>query len=402
MGEDRKHALLSASGASRWLNCTPSARLEDGERTEADDEGSIYAQEGTLAHELAEDVLRYITGQDRHIAMPDYVLSAEFVAKVESMPGEMGVTVEGLNEGIDPYINYVLEQLETPETAGYGKLLLEQKLDLTYFAPESFGTGDAIILSNNSIEIIDLKYGKGVRVYAKDNSQLKLYGLGAVMMLDGIAEFDTVTMTILQPRLDNITSVTLTVQELLEWGNEFVKPRALQAFAGEGEFNTGDWCRWCKVFHKCRAVQDTASVFSAVEPVTLSDAELVEMYNKRKLVASWLDSVESYLEREALQGRKFEGLKLVEGRSLRKWADETAVITKLSELGKTEQDAYNVKLKGIGDIEKLVGKKVFASDFTSLLTKPAGAPTLVPDADPRPELEINSAEQVFASAVEEE
>ena len=402
MSEDRKHALLSASGASRWLNCTPSARLEDGERTEADDAGSIYAQEGTLAHELAENVLRYITEQDRHVAMPDYALSAEFVAKVESMPGEIGVTVEGLNEGIDPYVNYVLEQLETAEMAGYGKLLLEQKLDLTYFAPESFGTGDAVILSNNSIEIIDLKYGKGVRVYAKDNSQLKLYGLGAVMMLDGIAEFDTVTMTIVQPRLDNITSVTLTVQELLEWGNEFVKPRALQAFAGEGECNTGDWCKWCKVFHKCRAMQDTASVFSAVEPVTLSDAELVEMYNKRKLVASWLDSIESYLEREALQGRKFEGLKLVEGRSVRKWADEIAVIAKLSELGKTEQDAYNVKLKGIGDIEKLVGKKVFASDFTSLLTKPAGAPTLVPDADPRPELEINSAEQVFASAVEEE
>ena len=402
MGEDRKHALLSASGASRWLNCTPSARLEDGERIEADGAGSIYAQEGTLAHELAENVLRYITEQDRHVAMPDYALSAEFVAKVESMPGEMGVTVEGLNEGIDPYVNYVLEQLETAEMAGYGKLLLEQKLDLTYFAPESFGTGDAVILSNNSIEIIDLKYGKGVRVYAKDNSQLKLYGLGAVMMLDGIAEFDTVTMTIVQPRLDNITSVTLTVQELLEWGNEFVKPRALQAFAGEGECNTGDWCKWCKVFHKCRAMQDTASVFSAVEPVTLSDAELVEMYNKRKLVASWLDSVESYLEREALQGRKFEGLKLVEGRSVRKWADEIAVIAKLSELGKTEQDAYNVKLKGIGDIEKLVGKRVFASDFTSLLTKPAGAPTLVPDADPRPELEINSAEQVFASAAEEE
>ena len=402
MGEDRKHALLSASGASRWLNCTPSARLEDGERTEADDEGSIYAQEGTLAHELAENVLRYITEQDRHVSMPDYATSAEFVAKAEAMPAEMGITVEGLLEGIDPYVNYVLEQLETAEMAGYGKLLLEQKLDLTYFAPESFGTGDAVILSNNSIEIIDLKYGKGVRVYAKDNSQLKLYGLGAVMMLDGIAEFDTVTMTIVQPRLDNITSVTLTVQELLDWGNEFVKPRALQAFAGEGECNTGDWCKWCKVFHKCRAMQDTASVFSAVEPVTLSDAELVEMYNKRKLVASWLDSVESYLEREALQGRKFEGLKLVEGRSVRKWADETAVIAKLSELGKTEQDAYNVKLKGIGDIEKLVGKKVFASDFTSLLTKPAGAPTLVPDADPRPELEINSAEQVFASAVEEE
>lgn len=402
MSEDRKHALLSASGASRWLNCTPSARLEDGERTEADDAGSIYAQEGTLAHELAENVLRYITEQDRHVSMPDYALSAEFVAKVESMPGEMGVTVEGLNEGIDPYVNYVLEQLETAEMAGYGKLLLEQKLDLTYFAPESFGTGDAVILSNNSIEIIDLKYGKGVRVYAKDNSQLKLYGLGAVMMLDGIAEFDTVTMTIVQPRLDNITSVTLTVQELLDWGSEFVKPRALQAFAGEGECNTGDWCKWCKVFHKCRAMQDTASVFSSVEPVTLSDAELVEMYNKRKLVASWLDSVESYLEREALQGRKFEGLKLVEGRSVRKWADEIAVIAKLSELSKTEQDAYNVKLKGIGDIEKLVGKKVFASDFTSLLTKPAGAPTLVPDADPRPELEINSAEQVFASAVEEE
>ena len=396
---ERKHAVLSASGASRWLNCTPSARLEEDARTTGSDDGSIYAQEGTLAHELSEAVLRHMTGEASHT---EFEASQDFIYRCNAMPADMDVTVETLLDGSMPYIEYVIQQLSASQANGYGALLLEQRLDLTDYAPESFGTGDAIIISADSIEIIDLKYGKGVRVSAVDNPQLKLYGLGAVAALKGIFEFETVTMTIVQPRVDNIASVTMSVAELIEWGETVVKPTAEKAFAGLGECKTGSWCKWCRVFNRCAMMGATAEERVSRDPKLLTDDELVTIYKRADLINGWLDSVEAYIQGQARSGRKFEGLKLVEAKTMRKWYDEDVVKSVLTDsFGLGLSDICNTKLKGITDIEKKIGKKPFAEYLVPHLVKPKGAPTLVPSDDPRREIEINTAEHVFASAVEE-
>lgn len=397
---ERKHAVLSASGASRWLNCTPSARLEESARTAGSDDGSVYAQEGTLAHELSEAVLRHMTSDTQRT---EFEASQDFIDRCNAMPTDMDVTVETLLDGSMPYIEYVTQQLSAAQADGFGALLLEHKLDLTDYAPESFGTGDAIIVSSDHIEIIDLKYGRGVRVSAVDNSQLKLYGLGAVAALKGIFEFETVTMTIVQPRVDNIASVTMSVAELIEWGETVVKPTAEKAFAGLGECKTGSWCKWCRVFNRCAMMGAIAESHVGEDPRLLTDDELVAIYKRADLINGWLDSVEAYIQGQALSGRKFNGLKLVETKTMRKWYDEDAVKSVLtSQFNLPLSEITNTKLKGITDIEKKVGKKAFAATLADHLVKPKGAPTLVPSDDPRPEIELNTAEQIFASVIEEE
>lgn len=350
-----KHAILSASGAHRWMNCTPSARLEQ----PFPDEESPYAAEGTEAHQLAEDWLAY------HL---------ERRPEPPQGPQEM-------KDYVETYVNAVLERI----TKG-AAVLLEQRLDFSPWVPEGFGTGDAVIISDRRIEIVDLKYGKGVPVSAEDNPQLRLYALGAVHEFGMLYDFNTVRMTIIQPRLDNISSEELAVDALLQWG-ETIKPLAWKAFNGKGEFKAGDHCRFCKARYTCRARAEAnleMAKYDFRDPPTLSEEEIADILKQAEDLQKWAKDIKDYALKQAYHhGIKFPGWKLVEGRSIRKITDETAVAERLQREGVTP---FKQVLLGITELEKQMGKKRLLELIGDLIEKPAGKPTLAPDTDKRPEI----------------
>lgn len=387
----RAHALLSASGASRWLACTPSPRLEE----QIADVGTSYADEGTLAHEIAEVMLRRSVGQldgtDAVQALSELAKSPHYTDEMEDM--------------VFTYAAYVIEQYgEAKRVSPDGHaLLIEQRVDLTRYIEQGFGTNDAIIIADGVMEVIDLKYGKGVPVFATDNSQLKLYGLGALWANELSYDIHTVRLTIVQPRLDSISSWEIDVDELKAWGENTVVPRARMAYAGEGELVAGDHCRFCKVKPRCRALaqmtQDIAR-HEFKEPHLLSDAEVIEAHAKSGMISDWLDSVNGYMLAEALSGKQWDGYKLVEGRSVRSWSDADLAKTLLLRQGLAEEQITTVKLKGIGDIEKLVGKAKFNDVVGQAVVKPAGKPALVPETDKRPALSLSAASD-FGADIDE-
>jgi len=348
---ERVHALLSASGASRWINCTPSPRLEEGFANES----SSFAEEGTLAHEVAEILLKERIGL---ISEVEYINALVILQKSKYYSKEM-------LEYCYQHIDYVLEQFaeakrKTPDAI----LLIEQKVDITHLIEEGFGTCDVIIIADGTLEVIDLKYGLGVRVSAEDNSQLKLYGSGALEAYDLMYDIHTVKLTITQPRMDSISSWEISAEDLRQWGEEVVKPKAQIAYAGEGEQVTGEWCKFCKASPRCKAQADKALELAKLdfaEPMLLTDAQLIEVYGQSPQVTKWLAAVTDYIFKEAMNGKKWEGYKLVDGQNRRGWTDEEKVKEiLLLEEGYKPAEIYNdPKLKGIGDIEKLVGKKEF-------------------------------------------
>ncbi len=397
---ERAHALLSASGASRWINCPPSARLSDG----YPDETSTFAAEGTLAHEFSELRLRRAIGE---ITTGDLRKGLNKFRKDDLYTDEM--------EGhVETYVDYVLDRFKQAKKKSKGAvLLIEQRLDLTEFVPEGFGSNDAIIVVDGEMEVIDLKYGRGVKVSAIDNSQLRLYGLGALLENEWLYDIEKVKMTIVQPRLYHIENDTISAIDLLVWADTIVAPKAQLAFAGEGELKSGDHCRFCKHAVKCTALadaclEDAKKAFSFVEndgmvkdvmdrykPMT--DAELLEIYAKISQITNWLGSLQKHVLSEALGGKKWEGYKLVAGRSNRVWVDteEVKVILKME----FEHRAYEfteTKLLGITKIEKLIGKKAFNEHLSSQTFKPAGSPILVEASDNRKEVVIEAAEEVFS------
>ena len=351
----KTHAVLSASAAHRWLKCTPSARLEQ----QFEDEQSPYAAEGTLAHQLAEQLLEY------HL---------EWRKDPPRIPEEM-------REYIETYVNVVLERI--PEGAA---VMLETRLDFSPWVPEGFGTGDCIIISDERLEIIDLKYGRGVPVSAEGNPQLRLYALGAVHEFGWLYGFDKVRMTIVQPRLDSISSDELTLEELMSWGDQ-IKPIAWQAYTGKGEFQPGDHCRFCKARFTCRARAEwnlTMAKYEFREPETLSNEEIAEILKRADELQQWVKDIKEYaLEQAYRHGAKFPGWKVVEGRSVRKITDEPAMAQRLMERG---YEPYKQVLKPLTELEKMVGKKRLAEIAGDLIEKPTGKPTLVPENDKRPEL----------------
>lgn len=388
----RAHALLSASGAKRWLNCTPSARLEEqfGEKSE-----SVYAAEGTLAHEISELILRYETLQT--------VSDAEYSEKIEELVNNELFNDEML-EVLPIYTDYCRDQLIAAQaTNPLAFMELETKLDLTEWVPESFGTGDCIIVNDKVLEIIDLKYGKGVPVYAEWNPQLLLYGLGALRLYDTMYDIEEVCVTIVQPRLNNISSFIISVEELLDWATNDLRPAALQAHAGEGDLNPGDWCRWCAVKNQCRtlyAKQMELAKFEFSKPDLLTDEEIVEIIERVPHLVEWLNSIVEWAHKQAVVKHKnWPGLKLVEGKARRKWiADEdkiaATIFEKFPELG--PDDIYVEKLIGITDMQKLVGKKRFEALLSNLLITPQGKPTLVKESDPRPAMGTAQAQIDFS------
>lgn len=388
----RAHALLSASGASRWLNCTPSAKLEDeyGER-----KSSPYAEEGTLAHELAEAYLRKDVLQ--------LSSDSEFEAELERVMSHKLFNEEML-DCVPIYTDYCeAEYIAAKETSSLAIIEIEQRLDLTEFIPDSFGTADCVIIKDDVMQVIDLKYGKGVPVYADWNKQLMLYGLGALRKYDTMYDISEIVLTIVQPRLNNISSWQISVSDLLEWAHSELKPKADMAFAGEGELSPGEWCKFCAVKNKCRKLyeqQMEIAKYEFADPVFLSDEEIADIVLKAPKFAEWANSIQEYAQEKAVTEQKqWPGLKLVEGVSRRKWAAEddmisSALFTRVPEL--SEEDIFDMKLKSITAIEKLIGKKRFGEQFDDLTIKPQGKPQLVPLNDKRPAMGNDQAKLDFS------
>lgn len=378
------HAVLSPSSASRWLSCTPSARLE----MQYPDKAGDYAKEGTLAHEFGELRLKRYSGE---------IDNLEWTERTSELVKD-SLYSESLEEYAGSYADFVWEKyLLAQKTTSDAVLRIEEKIDLTAYVPEGFGTGDAVILADGTMEIIDLKYGKGVQVSAVENKQMMLYALGALDMFGFMYAIHTVRMTIYQPRLDNVSEWEMPVEELLMWGMNELAPRAKMAFAGEGSFNPGKHCQFCRAKAQCRALAEKNMEVARHEfddASLLSDAEISKVLEQMDIFRNWMSAVEEYALQAALNGKAFPGFKLVEGRSNRKYVDEKKVADRLIENGYKSDLIYEpAKLKTITAMEKLVTKKAFTAILGDLIIKPQGKPTLVPVSDKRQEW--NSAENDF-------
>ena len=376
-----KHARLSPSSAERWKNCPGSVALSE-QLPPAP--STSYADEGTLAHAVAELKLRKQTRQ-----LPAYKRSLARLTKgSEYWCGEM-------DEATSYYADAVMEMLAA--AGDDAELLIEQKFSLDEWVPESFGTSDAVILGGNAIQVIDLKYGKGVKVSAIGNPQLRLYGLGAAGLFGDIYDFDTVRMTIIQPRLDHVSTEVLLFEELMRWAQEEIAPAAQEAMAGSGRTKCGEWCRFCPARAVCRTRADYCLELAKdefKEPALLTDEEIGEVLRRAEMVVKWAGEVSDYALQQALAGKHYDGWKVVEGRSVRKYADEAKVVEALKDAGYDEAMLYERKLYGISAMEKLVGKKKFAQTLDGLIIKPQGKPVLVPESDKREA--INTADQARA------
>ncbi len=376
----RAHAVLSASSATRWLNCTPSARLaEDAPRTD-----TVHTLEGTLAHEFAEVTLNYLL---ERVSYHDF---DKRVGEISQECGHKGFDTKAMGEHVTAYARYVLEKYnEAKKLDPAAVIIVEQRVDFSEYVPEGFGSADAIIVANGTAYVFDLKYGAGVRVSAKANSQLKLYGLGAYLLLNLVYDINTVQLVVVQPLMDSISEDTVSVDDLLDWAQNTVKPKAAEAWTGEGEQVPGDWCQFCPVRTRCKALADEAQAIAAkdfTEPKLIDDAELLDLYAKADRLVKYLNSIGDYMLQQALSGKRWEGYKLVEGRSVRSIADELRAYELLQSEGFQREDFTNTKIKGLGDLEKLVGKKRLEEVLGECIVKPAGKPTLAPESDKRPEL----------------
>ncbi|MEN7362085.1 DUF2800 domain-containing protein [Bacillus licheniformis] len=381
----RAHALLSASGSKRWLTCTPSARLEQ----EFEESTSVFAEEGTLAHELSEVLLQYHFGQ---ISKTARTRRMNKLKKHELFS-------QSMLDYVTSYADLVVERINALQAGTRdATILLEQRLDYSEWVPEGFGTGDVVAIGDNVMEIIDLKYGKGVPVSAQENTQMRLYALGAINQFGMLYDIETVRMTIIQPRLDSVSTDEIKADQLLAWADEFVKPRAEMAAAGEGEFISGDHCRFCRARFTCRKRAEAnleLAKYDFKAPELLSEEELGQILYEAEELKRWAKDVQDYaLSQAENHGKRFPGWKLVEGRSIRKYADKTEAAAKLLEAGYSEEEIYNKELLGISALEKSIGKKAFNEHLGDLVVKPTGKPTLVPESDKRPE--INSIESAQA------
>ena len=312
-----EHAFLSASGAHRWINCTPSAALEK----QFPDTAGSYAAEGTLAHSLAELKLR----KQFEVMKPSaYKQRLAEIQSDELYQREMdGYT--------DTYVDYIRSLCMA--FAGTPYVVVEKRLDFSQIVPGGFGTGDCVILYDDTLHIVDLKYGKGVAVSAENNPQLRLYALGAVQEYSLLYTIRQVQMHIVQPRLDNISTDSLTADELQQWG-ERVKPLAEQAAKGIGEFHAGDWCRFCRAKAQCRArAVQMLEIGKRQTDTLLSDAEIGSILTAAQSLQSWVKSLEEYAERQLIAGKEIPGWKLVEGRSNRTLTDTDAAFCVLEQSG---------------------------------------------------------------------
>ena len=360
------HALLSASSSHRWLNCPPSARLCEN----YEDKGSDFAAEGTDAHALCEYKLLKLLGMD-----------------CEDPTENLTWYNTEMDECATGYASYVMEVLEEAKTKCKDPtILIEQHLDYSKYVDEGFGTGDCIIIADGTLHIIDYKHGRGVLVEAERNPQMMLYALGALEMFGFLYGITDVSMHIYQPRRSNVSTFTISKDELLNWADETLKPTAKLAFEGRGEYACGEWCTFCKAKNDCRKRAEANLEMAKYEfkmPPLLTDDEVSDILKKADELLSWINDIKDYAYEKALSGQHWNGFKLVEGRSVRKYTDEKAVATAVLVAG---YDPYEKKLLGITEMQKMLGKDKFNEVLGDLVHKPPGKPTLVPESDKRPEI----------------
>lgn len=369
------HAVLSASGSHRWLNCTPSARLE----LEFENTGSEAAREGTAAHALCEHKLKRALHMRSRRPVSDY-------------------DSDEMEECTDAYVDFVMEQYEAAKQVCEDPvILIEQRLDFSCYVPDGFGTGDCLIISDDRLHIIDFKYGMGVLVEAEGNPQMKLYALGALAVYDALYDIREVSMTIFQPRRENVSTWAIPVEDLKAWAENELKPRAKMAYDGEGEYLPGEWCTFCRAAVRCRARAEEKLKLAQTEfrmPPLLTDAEIEDILAVLPDLTKWANEIAAYALDAALNhGKEWNGFKVVEGRSVRKYRDEEAVAEAAKEAG--YKDIYRQSLIPLTEMQRLMGKDKFEEILGGLITKAPGRPTLVPKSDRRPAMNVSNAINEF-------
>lgn len=371
----KSHAILSASSSHRWLNCNPSARLEQ----EFEDQETEAAAEGTAAHALCEHKLRK-------------------ALKLRSKKPVSQYDCDEMDDYTDGYVQFVLEQLAQAKlTCPDPQVLIEQRLDFSCYVPDGFGTGDCLIIASPRLHVIDFKYGLGVLVDAYQNPQMMLYALGALRIFDRLYDITEVSMSIYQPRRENVSTWTISVDELMDWAENTLRPKADLAYKGEGEYSPGSWCQFCKAAVKCRARAEAKldlARFEFAQPPLLSDAEIEEILGKLEDLTKWANEIMAYAQDAAINhGKEWAGYKLVESRTNRKYTDEEAVARAAASAG--YRDIYKKTLIPITEMEKLMGKQTFKEVLGGLVVKPTGKPTLVPASDKRPAITTTGANHDF-------
>lgn len=375
------HAILSASGSHRWLNCTPSARLE----LEFESQTSEAAKEGTAAHALCKHKLKK-------------------ALKKRSRRPVSGYNCDEMEECTDAYAEYVIEQYEEAKKLCKDPIILiEQRLDFSCYVPDGFGTGDCIIISDDTLHIIDFKYVFGVLVESEENPQMMLYALGALGIYDALYDIKNVLMTIFQPRRENISTWTIPVEQLRTWAEEELIPKAQMAYNGDGEYLPGEWCTFCKAATKCRARAKEKLKLARHEfklPPLLTDAEIEEVLTDLPDLTKWANEITAYATDAAINhGKEWNGFKVVEGRSVRKYRDEVKVAEAAKEHGYT--DIYRQSLIPMTEMQKLMGKTEFEEILGALIYKPPGKLTLVPNTDKRPAVNVSNAKNEFNEIMED-
>jgi hypothetical protein len=367
-----RHAVLAPSAAHRWLACPPSVRLEQTfSETQSD-----YADEGTLCHKVGELICRYKLKQ----------ITKKLFQQELALHQKHRLYTETLYDTAEAYSVFVLERYQealakTPDAV----LMLEHQVNLTDYIEAGFGTTDALIIADGVLDEIDLKYGKGVLVEATGNEQLMIYALGALRDFDFLYDLQKVRLTIYQPRMDNYDTWEISVEGLRDWAEHTLVPGARLAYEGQGEYQAGPHCQFCKAKARCRANHDyqlELAKLDFADPDLLTDQEISQVLTKAAGFKNWLTTVEEYALKQALAGKAWPGYKVVEGRSNRVYTDELLILETLTKKG-FDRDQL-LELIGITKLEKLVGKKQFDQLVGEYLMKPPGSPTLAKTTDARP------------------
>ena len=374
------HSIFSPSASHRILNCPPSLML----CAKQPDQTSVYAAEGTSAHELCAYLVEKTLGRD----VKDPTENLDFY------DAEMQTCAEG-------YASFVMEELEKAKAVCPDvQVFVEQHVDIFRWVPGCGGTADCIILSDGAAEVIDYKHGVGVPVSASSeefggNPQLMCYALGVLEMFDGIYDVSTVKMVIYQPRRENVSEFTMSKADLLRWAEETLAPRAKLALEGKGEFKAGEHCRFCKVRATCRKRAEynlEAAKYDFAPPPELEDYEIDAILMMADHLTEWANDVKEYALAQALSGKEYTHFKVVEGRSIRKYSSEEEVAQTVEAAG---FDPWERKLLGITAMTNLLGKQRFEELLGPLTCKPRGKPALVPKSDKRPAMK-NSAQEDFS------
>lgn len=384
-----KHAKLSCSSSMRWINCPGSVHLSE----YFPQSTSIYADEGTIAHLYLEESVKD-DPQGRQAALD------KAAAFYKEHP-EMGDSANSVRDNIDAMMAWILSEYQKEKAADPAvEVYSEQQVDLTAYIPDGFGTTDVTIARTGFIHIIDLKYGKGVPVHAEGNTQLRLYALGMLEMLDMIYDIRQIRMTIYQPRLSNISTDEISASDLREWGSKVIRPAARLALSEDAPFSAGSWCQFCPARKTCRCRADHMMTLENYRiKTTLTDGEIGHILGEIDDLTKWAEDLKAAALTKIQEGGDIPGWKVVEGKSNRKFKDgteEKAIVAAARKAGFEKALLYETKMLTLSQIEKLMGKKTFTEALGQYVVKPQGKPTLAPESDKRASIIGGNAKDVFA------